>query len=36
MFSGKIISVTDSGCLMIENRNEEVNEFSFKEIEFII
>lgn len=36
IFSGKIVSVTDSGCLQIEDRNSEINEFSFKEIYFII
>lgn len=36
IFSGRIISVTDTGCLKIERRNKEINEFSFKEIDFII
>jgi BirA family biotin operon repressor/biotin-[acetyl-CoA-carboxylase] ligase len=35
-FSGKIVSVTDSGCLQIKYRNSEIREFSFKEIEFIM
>lgn len=34
-FSGKIVSVADSGRLQIEDRNSEIHEFSFKEIEFI-
>jgi BirA family biotin operon repressor/biotin-[acetyl-CoA-carboxylase] ligase len=36
IFSGKIVSVTDKGCLIIETRNEKINEFSFKEVDFII
>ena len=33
--SGRIISVTDSGCLLIEDRRKHINEFKFKEVEFI-
>jgi BirA family biotin operon repressor/biotin-[acetyl-CoA-carboxylase] ligase len=36
IFSGKIISVADKGCLIIETRDKKVNEFSFKEVDFII
>lgn len=36
IFSGRIISVTDTGCLNIELRNKEINDFSFKEIDFIV
>ncbi len=34
-FSGKIVSVADSGRLQIEDRTSKILEFSFKEIEFI-
>lgn len=33
-FSGKIISVSDSGRLIIEKRNGKLHEFSFKEVDF--
>lgn len=36
LFSGKIISVNDSGSLRIEDRAAKIREFSFKEIDFII
>ena len=36
IFSGRIISVTDIGCLQIEDREGKIREFSFKEIDFII
>jgi BirA family biotin operon repressor/biotin-[acetyl-CoA-carboxylase] ligase len=36
IFSGKIISVTDSGCLQIEDREGKIREFCFKEIDFIL
>jgi BirA family biotin operon repressor/biotin-[acetyl-CoA-carboxylase] ligase len=36
LFSGKIISVTDTGCLQIEEKEGKIREFSFKEIDFII
>jgi BirA family transcriptional regulator, biotin operon repressor / biotin---[acetyl-CoA-carboxylase] ligase len=36
IFSGRIISVTDTGCLQIEHREGKIHEFSFKEIDFII
>jgi len=36
IFSGRIISVTDTGCLRIEEKEGEIRESSFKEIDFII
>jgi hypothetical protein len=32
---GRIISVTDTGCLQIQDEKMIVRQFSFKEIEFI-
>ena len=34
LFDGRIVSVTDSGCLRIEEPTGNIREFSFKEIEF--
>jgi BirA family transcriptional regulator, biotin operon repressor / biotin---[acetyl-CoA-carboxylase] ligase len=34
-FDGRIVSVTDSGCLKIEEPTGKMREFAFKEIEFI-
>jgi BirA family biotin operon repressor/biotin-[acetyl-CoA-carboxylase] ligase len=36
IFSGKIVAVTDSGCIRIEDREGKIREFFFKEIDFII
>ena len=36
IFQGKIVSVTDSGCLRIEEKSGNIREFSFKQIEFIV
>lgn len=33
-FLGKIVSVTDSGCIKIEEKSGNTSEFAFKEIEF--
>lgn len=35
MLKGKIISVTDSGCLVIEDMKKNSHEFRFKEVDFI-
>lgn len=35
-FSGKIVSVTDSGCLQIEDRMEKIHQFLFKEVDFVL
>jgi hypothetical protein len=35
-FSGRIVSVSDTGRLQIEKRSGEVKEYSFKEIDFIL
>jgi BirA family biotin operon repressor/biotin-[acetyl-CoA-carboxylase] ligase len=35
IFDGRIVSVTDSGCLKIEEKSGNIREFAFKEIEFI-
>jgi len=35
IFSGRLLSVTFSGLLQIENRQGIINEFSFKELEFM-
>lgn len=34
IFDGRIVSVTDSGCLKIEEKTRNIREFAFKEIEF--
>jgi len=34
-FSGRIVSVNESGCLMVETENGKILYFAFKEIEFI-
>lgn len=34
IFDGRIVSVTDSGCLKIEEKTGNIREFAFKEIEF--
>jgi BirA family biotin operon repressor/biotin-[acetyl-CoA-carboxylase] ligase len=36
IFSGKILAITDSGCIRIEDRERKIREFFFKEIDFII
>ncbi len=36
IFTGRIISVSESGMLKIENREGIVNEYAFKEIDFIL
>jgi BirA family biotin operon repressor/biotin-[acetyl-CoA-carboxylase] ligase len=36
IFTGRILTVGEYGRLKIENRNGEIREFSFKEIEFIL
>ncbi|HAX93744.1 MAG TPA: biotin--[acetyl-CoA-carboxylase] ligase [Bacteroidales bacterium] len=36
IFSGRILSVGDSGLLMVENKAGQTREFAFKEIEFIL
>jgi len=35
-FEGKIVSVSDSGCLKIEDKTGQIREFAFKEIEFVL
>lgn len=35
MFTGRIVAVGQTGCLMVEDRTGKTREFSFKEIEFI-
>ncbi len=35
IFTGRIIAVTGSGCLMVENDHYETLEYQFKEVEFI-
>lgn len=34
-FKGRIISVNESGCLMVETENGRIRDFAFREIEFI-
>jgi hypothetical protein len=34
--TGKIISVTGSGCLLIEDKGKNIHEFKFKEVDFIL
>ena len=36
IFQGKIISIADSGCIKIQERDGKIQEYSFKEIEFIV
>jgi len=36
IFSGRILSVGNSGLLMVENKRGRIREFAFKEIEFIL
>jgi BirA family biotin operon repressor/biotin-[acetyl-CoA-carboxylase] ligase len=36
IFTGKILSINDCGRIIIEKKNAEINEYSFKEMEFII
>jgi len=36
IFTGRIISVSESGRLQVETKSGSINEFSFKEVEFII
>ncbi|MCX6255991.1 MAG: biotin--[acetyl-CoA-carboxylase] ligase [Bacteroidia bacterium] len=36
VYSGRIVSVTDNGRLLIEKRNGDISEFSFKEVYFIL
>lgn len=36
IFSGRILSVGDSGLLIVENKEGRMREFAFKEIEFIL
>jgi BirA family biotin operon repressor/biotin-[acetyl-CoA-carboxylase] ligase len=36
VFSGRVVSVTDNGRLLIEKRNGDISEFSFKEVYFIL
>jgi BirA family transcriptional regulator, biotin operon repressor / biotin---[acetyl-CoA-carboxylase] ligase len=35
-FTGKIISVTSSGCLQIEDERKAIHEYQFKEVDFIL
>jgi BirA family biotin operon repressor/biotin-[acetyl-CoA-carboxylase] ligase len=34
-FKGRIVSVNESGCLMVETENGKIRDFAFREIEFI-
>jgi BirA family biotin operon repressor/biotin-[acetyl-CoA-carboxylase] ligase len=34
-FMGKILGVTDKGCLLVEQENDVINEYNFKEIIFL-
>jgi BirA family biotin operon repressor/biotin-[acetyl-CoA-carboxylase] ligase len=36
IFSGRILSVTENGMLQIERRTSTINEYSFKEVEYIL
>jgi BirA family biotin operon repressor/biotin-[acetyl-CoA-carboxylase] ligase len=35
IFKGRIVTVTDTGCLQVQTRNSAVHEYMFKEVDFI-